>query len=119
MPAIHQKSLVWLILTFSTSPSKTTIQIAIHGELQHPHLLLAGSAKLLGSNMSQSVLSGDIATHRYICACKCKELLSPQQLSSLVIIETVSKAANATCCQEIDTVTCHAGSTRRRLTEAC
>jgi hypothetical protein len=27
MPAIHQKSLVWLIFTFSTSPSKTTIQI--------------------------------------------------------------------------------------------
>jgi hypothetical protein len=25
MPAIHQKSLVWLILTFSTSPSKTTL----------------------------------------------------------------------------------------------
>jgi hypothetical protein len=30
MPAIHQKSLNWL-LTFSTSPSETTIQIAIDG----------------------------------------------------------------------------------------
>jgi hypothetical protein len=27
MPAIHRTSLVWLKLTFSTSPSKTTIQI--------------------------------------------------------------------------------------------
>jgi hypothetical protein len=33
MPAIHQKLLVWLILTFSTSPSKTTIQIAIDSNL--------------------------------------------------------------------------------------
>jgi hypothetical protein len=33
MPAIHQRSLVWLILTFSTSPSKTTIQIAIDSNL--------------------------------------------------------------------------------------
>jgi hypothetical protein len=33
MPAIHQKSLVWLILTFSTSQSKTTIQIAIDSNL--------------------------------------------------------------------------------------
>jgi hypothetical protein len=33
MPAIHRKSLVWLILTFSTSPSKTTIQIAIDSNL--------------------------------------------------------------------------------------
>jgi hypothetical protein len=31
--------------TFSTSPSKTTIQIATDGNLGHPHLLLAGSAK--------------------------------------------------------------------------
>jgi hypothetical protein len=51
------------VLTVSTSPSMTTIQIAFDGELRHPHLLLAGSAKLLGSNTSQSVLSGDIATH--------------------------------------------------------
>jgi hypothetical protein len=28
-PAIHQKTLVWLLLTFFTSPSTTTIQIAI------------------------------------------------------------------------------------------
>jgi hypothetical protein len=34
MPAIHRKPLVWLILTFSTSPSKTTIQIAIAGPLE-------------------------------------------------------------------------------------
>jgi hypothetical protein len=33
MPAIHRKPLVWLILTFSTSPSKTTIQIAIDSNL--------------------------------------------------------------------------------------
>jgi hypothetical protein len=33
MPAIHRKSLIWLILTFSTSPSKTTIQIAIDSNL--------------------------------------------------------------------------------------
>jgi hypothetical protein len=33
MPAIHRKSLVWLILTISTSPSKTTIQIAIDSNL--------------------------------------------------------------------------------------
>jgi hypothetical protein len=33
MPAIHQKSLIWLILTFSSSPSKTTIQIAIDSNL--------------------------------------------------------------------------------------
>jgi hypothetical protein len=58
MPAIHQKSLVWLLLTFfTTSPSKTTIQIAADGNSGHPHLFLAGSAKLLGSNTSQSVLS--------------------------------------------------------------
>jgi hypothetical protein len=40
MPAIHQKSLVWLLSTFPTSPSKTTIQIAIDGNRGHPHLLL-------------------------------------------------------------------------------
>jgi hypothetical protein len=33
MPAIHRKSLIWLIMTFSTSPSKTTIQIAIDSNL--------------------------------------------------------------------------------------
>jgi hypothetical protein len=33
MPAIHRKSLIWLILTFATSPSKTTIQIAINSNL--------------------------------------------------------------------------------------
>jgi hypothetical protein len=31
------KSLVWLLSTFSTSPSKTTIQVAIDGNLGHPH----------------------------------------------------------------------------------
>jgi hypothetical protein len=66
MPAIRRKSLVWLILTFSTSPSKTTIQIAINSKLGHPHVLSAGSAKLLGSNTSQSVLSGDIASYSRI-----------------------------------------------------
>jgi hypothetical protein len=30
MPAIHRKSLIWL---FSTSPSKTTIQIAVDSNL--------------------------------------------------------------------------------------
>jgi hypothetical protein len=64
MPAIDQKSLVWLLLTLSTNnPSKTTIQIAIDGNVKHPHLRLAGPAKLWGSNTSQSVLSGDIATY--------------------------------------------------------
>jgi hypothetical protein len=56
MPAIHRKSLVWLLSTYSTSPSKTTIQIAIDGNLGHPHLLFAGSSKLLASNTSQNVL---------------------------------------------------------------
>jgi hypothetical protein len=54
-----------LILTFSTSP--TTIQIAIDSNLgtriYSVLRVLAGSAKLLGSNTSLSVLSGDIATH--------------------------------------------------------
>jgi hypothetical protein len=49
MPAIHRKSLIWLILTFSTSPSKTTIQIAIDSNLD-TRIYSAGSAKLLGSN---------------------------------------------------------------------
>jgi hypothetical protein len=44
-------------------PSKTTIQIANDSILGHPHLLLARSTKLLGSNISQSELSGNIATH--------------------------------------------------------
>jgi hypothetical protein len=39
MPAISQETLVWLLLNFSTSPSKTTIQIAIDSNLGHPHLL--------------------------------------------------------------------------------
>jgi hypothetical protein len=43
MPAIHQKALVWLLLTFSTSPSKTTIQIAIDSNPEHLHILLDGS----------------------------------------------------------------------------
>jgi hypothetical protein len=66
MPAIRRKSLVFGLLTFSTwctSLSKTTIQIAIDSNLGHSHLLLAGSAKHLGSNISESVLSGDKATH--------------------------------------------------------
>jgi hypothetical protein len=39
MPAIHQKSLVWLLSTFSTSPSKTTIQTATDGNLGHAFTL--------------------------------------------------------------------------------
>jgi hypothetical protein len=33
MPAIRQKSLVWLILTFSTSRSRTTIHLAFDSKL--------------------------------------------------------------------------------------
>jgi hypothetical protein len=43
MPAIDQNSLVWLLLTFSTSSSITTIWNAVDGNLEHPHLLLAGA----------------------------------------------------------------------------
>jgi hypothetical protein len=49
MPAIHRKLLVWLLLTCSTSPSKTTMQIAIDGSLAHPHLFtLSQVRKTLG-----------------------------------------------------------------------
>jgi hypothetical protein len=43
LPAIHQKPLVWLVLTFPPAQvllSNTTIRNAIDGNLEHPHLLL-------------------------------------------------------------------------------
>jgi hypothetical protein len=54
MPAIDQTSLIWLLLTFSSCrpfPAQVnftcaTVQIAIDGNLAHPHVLLAGSAQL-------------------------------------------------------------------------
>jgi hypothetical protein len=46
MPTIHRNSLIWLILTFSTNPSKTTIQIAIDSNQQ-----------LLGGKWNELVLT--------------------------------------------------------------
>jgi hypothetical protein len=38
-PFTKNHSVSWLLLTFATSPSKNTIQIAIDGNFEHPHSL--------------------------------------------------------------------------------